>query len=49
MNIKQEADGINLEETYIKSIHEVEISQKKNMNLNKEEVHQYRSIVGQLN
>ena len=54
MNIKQAADGIRLsQESYIKPLHEVEISQKKsqkkNMNLNEEEVHQYRLVVGQLN
>ena len=54
INIKQEIDGISLDqESYIKSLNQVEISQKrsqrKEMPLNEEETHQYRSVVGQLN
>ena len=54
LNIKQEADGISLDqESYIKSLNQVEIcqrkSQKKDMSLNDEETHKYRSVVGQLN
>lgn len=54
INIKQEAGGISLDqEHYIKSLHQVEISQKKgqrkDMNLNEDEMHRYRSVVGQLN
>ena len=54
LNIKQEREGIRLDqENYIKSLHQIEISQRKsqrrNMNLNEEEMHQFRSVVGQLN
>ena len=54
LDIKQEKEGIKLDqENYIKSLHQIEISQRKsqrkNMNLNEEEMHQFRSLVGQLN
>ena len=54
LNIKQEADGISLDqESYIKSLNQVEIcqrkSQRKDMSLNENEIHKYRSVVGQLN
>ena len=54
LNVKQKDKGISLDqESYIKGLNQIEISQKKcqkkDMGLNDEEVHQYRSVVGQLN
>ena len=54
LNIRQEAEGISVDqENYIRSVNQVEISHKKcqtkSMNLNDEEMHQYRLVVGQLN
>ena len=54
MNIKQEPEGIAVDqEKYIKSLNQVEVSQKKALRrdayLNEDESHQYRSLVGQLN
>ena len=54
IHINQGSDGISLDQgSYIKSLQQVEMSQKKcqrkDMPLNEEEIHQYRSVVGQLN
>ena len=54
IHINQGSDGISLDQgSYIKSLQQVEMSQKKcqrkDMPLNENEIHQYRSVVGQLN
>ena len=54
LNIKQEMNGISVDqESYIKSLNQIEVSQRKSqrrdMRLNEEETHLYRSVVGQLN
>ena len=52
--MKQSSKGIEIDqESYIKSLNEVEVSHKKaklrNNILNDEEVHKFRSVIGQLN
>ena len=54
LNIQQTANGIIIDqENYIKSVRQVDISHKrtlvKDAYLGEEEVHKYRSVVGQLN
>ena len=54
LNLQQEKEGISIDqENYIRSLNQIEIShkksQRKSMNLNEDEMHQYRSVVGQLN
>lgn len=54
VNIKQGSSGISIDqESYMKSLQPVDVSQRKSqrkdMYLNEEEMHRYRSVVGQLN
>ena len=54
LNIRQLENGIIMDqESYIKSLHQVDIchrkGKRKDLSLNSEETHLYRSVVGQLN